>query len=144
MPSTYRHTQIGGVPLTGFAIAFAVFAWIAFRSGWSMLWLIGMAILVSCAFLFYSLTVEINDGELKCYFGPGLIRRYFALEDIVDAHPVRNAWYYGWGIRLTPGGWMFNISGLDAVELKRASGKSFRIGTDQPKELTEALRQAIA
>ncbi len=144
MPSTYRHTQIGGVTLTGFSIAIVVAVWIWFQTGWNPVFLIAMGILLAGAVLFSSLTVEIGDGVLTCRFGPGLIRKRFALRDIRDARPVRNRWYYGWGIRWTPGGWMFNVSGLDAVELTRASGKPFRIGTDQPEELTAALRQAIA
>ena len=39
---------------------------------------------------------------------------------------------------------MFNVSGFEAVELTLASGRAFRIGTDQPKELTAAIRLAIA
>ena len=53
---------------------------------------------------------------------------------------MRNEWYYGWGVRLTPYGWMFNVSGLDAVELTFESGKRFRIGTDRPGEVIDAMR----
>jgi plasmid stabilization system protein ParE len=49
---------------------------------------------------------------------------------------------YGWGIRLTPSGWMFNVSGLDAVELTLRSGKRFRIGTDDPRDVIQALEKA--
>ncbi len=56
---------------------------------------------------------------------------------------MRNPWYYGWGIRLTPTGWMYNISGLDAVQLQLASGKRFRIGTDEPVQLKSAIDRAI-
>jgi hypothetical protein len=34
---------------------------------------------------------------------------------------------------------MYNVAGLDAVELVLASGKKFRIGTDQPDELRSAI-----
>jgi hypothetical protein len=37
---------------------------------------------------------------------------------------------------------MFNVSGLDAVELELISGKRFRIGTDHPEGLETAIRQA--
>ncbi len=50
-----------------------------------------------------------------------------------------NRWYYGWGIRLTPQGWLWNVAGLDAVELTFSNGKKFRIGTDEPGKLLEAL-----
>ena len=41
--------------------------------------------------------------------------------------------------RRTQLGWMFNVSGLDAVELSLASGARFRIGTDRPGEVMVAL-----
>ncbi len=40
-------------------------------------------------------------------------------------------------------GWLYNVSGTDAVELKMKNGKRYRIGTDVPGELAEAIRQAI-
>ena len=43
------------------------------------------------------------------------------------------------GIRLTRHGWMWNISGLDAVELEYKDGKKFRIGTNQPQKLCQAI-----
>jgi len=55
---------------------------------------------------------------------------------------VRNKWWYGLGIRLTPHGWLYNVSGLDAIEIVRRSGKTFRVGTDEPKALAAALRAA--
>ena len=72
-----------------------------------------------------------------------MIRRAIRLFDIAEARAVRNRWWYGWGIRLTPHGWMFNISGLDAVEIEYTNGRKFRIGTDEPNELEEAIMQAI-
>ena len=64
--------------------------------------------------------------------------------EIVGAEPVRNEWHYGWGIRFTAFGWLFNVSGLDAVELALDSGKRVRIGTDEPRRLAEAVRAFIA
>ena len=144
MPTGYRHTQIGRFMLTAYAVALAGTVALGFWLGWTAPLLAALAILSAAAVVFSSLTVEIGDGFLECRFGSGLIRRRFALADVREARPVRNRWYYGWGIRWTPTGWMFNLSGLDAVEITLASGKAFRIGTDQPEELTAALRRAIS
>jgi hypothetical protein len=38
---------------------------------------------------------------------------------------------------------IFNVSGLDAVEIKMKNGKIYRIGTDEPKQLERAILQAI-
>lgn len=54
---------------------------------------------------------------------------------------MKNPWYYGWGIRLPPHGWLFNVSGLDAVEIELAFGRTFRVGTDRPGELAEAIQK---
>ncbi len=144
MSATYRHTQIGLVTLTCFVIAFAFTAWLGPRAGWEPVLLFALAILLVGAISFSSMTVEVNGGAVTCRLGPGWIRRRIALQDIRQVDPVRNRWYYGWGIRWGPRGWLWNVSGLDAVELTLASGKIFRIGTDQPEELAAALRQASA
>ncbi|MEJ2284164.1 MAG: hypothetical protein P8X85_11275 [Desulfobacterales bacterium] len=43
--------------------------------------------------------------------------------------------HYGRNIRLTPHGWLFNVSGLHAVEIPLRSGKKYRMGTDDPEGL---------
>jgi len=96
---------------------------------------------VSLLLLFSTLTVIVSDGWLECRFGVGLIWRRIRLSDVRNAEAVRNKWYYGWGIRLTPHGWLWNVAGLDAVELTFANGKKFRIGTDEPGRLLEAIRE---
>ena len=52
---------------------------------------------------------------------------------------VKDPWYYFLGIRYTPRGWLFAVSGSSAVELQLKSGKFFRIGTDEPERLIKAL-----
>ena len=76
-------------------------------------------------------------------FGIRLIRKWFKLNEIESCQIVKDPWYYGWGIRLTPRGWLFRVSGFNAVEIKFRKGKRFRIGTDVPQELEEAIRQTI-
>ena len=48
-----------------------------------------------------------------------------------------------WGVRWTPGGWLWNISGLDGVELALVSGRRFRIGTDEAEQLAAAIQGAL-
>jgi hypothetical protein len=56
---------------------------------------------------------------------------------------VKNPWYYGWGIRLIPGGWLYNVSGFWAVELQMKNGKRYRIGTDDAEGLAKSLEAAL-
>jgi hypothetical protein len=53
---------------------------------------------------------------------------------------VRNPWYYGWGIRITPDGLLYNVSGTRAVEITLTDGSKLRLGTDEPEALCQAIR----
>jgi len=111
-----------------FLLAMNIVTWIVILIG-----LIGTA-------LFWGLTVEVNKDVVGLYFGLGIIRRNIRREDIAMVALVRNRWWWGFGIRWTPHGWMWNIAGLDAVELTYHNGKMFRIGTDEPEALLEVLK----
>jgi len=88
---------------------------------------------------FSSLTIEIDADALRWSFGFGVFRKRIALEDIASATPVRNPWWYGLGIHRTPRGWLYNVAGLDAVEICLRNGRTLRLGTDEPSELIKAL-----
>jgi hypothetical protein len=140
--SNYKHIQFAtltlillGIGIAGVAILFALIPEVRVITG------MVLAIMVLVALLFYSLTAEVSADEVVASFGPGVIRRSIRITDIRDARVVRNKWYYGWGVRLVPHGWMFNVSGLDAVELVFESGRIFRIGTNDPEGLLAAIRR---
>ena len=154
--NTYRHTQFGKVIVvaigTGIviliasaAIPLAVLPASAWGIGMATIALLGsiVVVLAVALALFFSLTVEIDAEHLRIRFGIGLIRKRFPLDQIDTYRPVKNSWIYGWGIRLTPHGWLYNVSGQEAVELKMKSGKTCRIGTDEPEVLTAALQKAL-
>ena len=93
------------------------------------------------AWLFSSLTVEVSGTEICWYFGPGLWHYRVALSDIEGVRIVRNTWLNGFGIRVRPGWRLYNVSGLDAVELRLKTGDIRRIGTDDPRGLAAALKR---
>lgn len=130
----YRHVQVGWFLIGSFLAIEALFF---FMSN------LVAAILASLIVLFGWLTVEVDDEKVSCLFGFGWPRKRIPLDDIASVEIVRNKWWYGFGIRLTPSGWMFNIQGLDAVMVERKSGKKFRIGTDEPADLAEAIESAL-
>ncbi len=89
--------------------------------------------------MFSSLTVAI-EKTLTCRFGVGLIRKTIPLSDVDHVRAVLNSWLVGWGIRWIPGRyWVWNVSGLRAVELIMKDGTRFRIGTDEPEALVQAI-----
>ena len=143
MQKYYRHTQFGTVLVVAFTLSIIVVAGILSKYGWHPLSTLVFAVLILCIFLFFSLSVEISNGVIKCRFGIGPIKKVFDLAEIIDVKTVVNKWYYGWGIRLTPHGWLYNVSGMYAVEITLRSGKKYRIGTDEPDRLAEAIRDNI-
>jgi hypothetical protein len=82
----------------------------------------------------------VADNELRWHFGPGLLNYRIALDEISDVAIVRNQWWNGWGIRMAGGFRLYNVSGLDAVELRLHSNDIRRIGTDDPEGLVKVLR----
>jgi hypothetical protein len=136
----YSHKQVGYVILAAILPALALPAILLFTLGArSPLWL-PLVVLVPIPLLFGSLTTEVSQDRLTFWFGIGLIRRSFLLSEIESWTTVTNPWYYGWGIHMMRGGWLYNVSGSQAVELRLVSGKMLRIGTDEPAELCRAIR----
>ena len=92
--------------------------------------------------------VLLNFSRLRCTVTPSSVELGWRLGwptkaidrgSIVAMAPRRNAWYAGWGVRKVSRGWMWNVWGLDAVELELDSGRVFRIGTDDVDGLLAAL-----
>ena len=106
------------------------------------------AIMVLILFIlasFTTLTTSIDKNYLQIKFSYGIFRKKFPLNEIVSVKQVKNHWYYGWGIRLWlwPKIWIYNVSGFDAVEIKLKNGKTYRMGTDEPKKLEQTILHSI-
>ena len=139
----YHHTQIGYLTIIALAIILLFSALLMAVAGIHWIAIVVLAILAICLVLFATLTVVILEDVLEIRFGAGVIRKKFPLKDIEYCQVVKNPWYYGWGIRLTPHGWLYNVSGFYAVEIKMKDGKKYRIGTDVPNELEKVIRETI-
>lgn len=143
MQQAYRHTQFGlflfvmlGIGIVGGIAALAVAGAPFFLD------FIFLFILVFALALTGWMTVEVSGGRLSWRMGIGLIGGSAALSEIREVEVVRNPWYYGWGMHLTPDGWLYNVSGSEGVRVKLASGKSFRLGSDEPQALADVLRES--
>jgi len=127
---------VGGVVVGALALA-------SDSLGGARWWLAALGLLlIVVGFVAARLTVVVDGSSVSSAFGWGWPRREIRLDEIEGAAAVSNSWWYGWGLRKVPGGWMFNNAGRDAVELRLRSGKVFRIGTDQPDELLAVLERA--
>ncbi|MEW6145437.1 MAG: hypothetical protein AB1598_10510 [Thermodesulfobacteriota bacterium] len=111
--------------------------------GFSIFFVVVFVALAVCLVLFAALTVKVDSRDVHLRFGIGFIRKKFPVSGIESAGIVRNPWYYGWGIRKTPDGWLYNVSGMIAVELRMKSGERYRIGTNDPSGLLNAIEAVI-
>ncbi len=139
----YRHTQIGWVYLAALFVGGAILVPMLVRAdalGWALL---AAVLLLAAMALFGTLTVEVTDQDLRVRFGIGLIRLRIPLARIRAYRACRDPWYYGWGLRIIPGGVLYRISGLDAVEVVLDNGKMYHIGTDEPEALLAVLQAKV-
>lgn len=89
---------------------------------------------------FDGLTIRVTRDEVAWRFGHlGFPRGHLALEQITSVEVTRTRFWDGWGIRRTQRGWLFNVSGYDAVILRRRDGKATLLGTDEPLRLKAAI-----
>ncbi len=139
----YQHTQRSKIMLFIIIFVLLFMLFLMYKIGFNWIGAIVFILMVVALYLFNSLIVRVNSEKIYVAFGPGLIKRIIPVSKIISAEKVWNKWYYGFGIRLVPGGTMFNVAGYDAVELKLSDGKVFRIGTDEPDALLNAIQSQM-
>jgi hypothetical protein len=145
-PVAYRHRQVGVVTLAvliGAALVADVAA-LAVHAPSAALTVVALTslVLLIVALVFSSLTVEIDDRELRAWFGPGVTAKRVALAEVANVQVMPSSAWSGWGVRVTPRGMLYNVSGRGAVELTLKSGQRFRIGTDDDDRLKQAIERA--
>ena len=135
----YRHKQTGYVVIGALSAGFIVMVVVVFKTAFNPIAVMISIVLAICLYLFHSLTIEINDQHLTFFFSHGFLKKKIPIAEIEKSEIVTNRWYYGWGVRLTQDGWLYNVSGLKAVEIKRKNGKTLRIGSDEPEQVKKVL-----
>ncbi len=101
-------------------------------------------IMIIVLMISYRMVTEVFPEKILVYFGVGLFRRSIPLSRIKAAIIVKNPWYYGWGVRIIPGGWLFNVSGDYSVEIQLTdSDRILRIGSQTPHQLHEAIQAGL-
>lgn len=141
--NSYKHTQIGYMLIVVISLTILLIGKLVIDMNFNPGTVLLLAFMIFCLAVFATLTVEVDDQAVQLRFGLGVIRKRFALKDIQGSRAVKNPWYYSWGIHLIPGGWIFNVSGTEAVELQMKNGRKYRIGTDDAGGLATALQAGI-
>jgi uncharacterized membrane protein YccF (DUF307 family) len=141
----YEHTQRGTVLLLTFLLVAILLLTVGrLAQGMREVLFTLIGILGICGFLFSSLTIQITDRALRWQFGPGLIRKEVSLREIERAEVTETTLLQGWGIHYTYRGWLYNVSGFQAVAVRLKSGKQFLLGTDEPKRLCDAISLSLS
>ena len=91
-----------------------------------------------------ALTVRIEGEDLQVRFGLGWPRKTVRLAEIAVVEVTRTTFMEGWGVRRTRRGWLYNVSGFDAVLLRLTNGRTLMVGTDEPRRLKTAIERAQA
>ena len=97
-----------------------------------------------CLLTFYKLTITVDSTHVSFKLGIGLVSKSYKIADLSSCMPVTNSAIYGIGIRLLPGGWLYNVSGLKAIELRfKHKASVIRIGTNKPDEISQFIQSLI-
>jgi hypothetical protein len=101
-------------------------------------------VLIGPLLLFGRLTVTVDAEQVQAVFGVGLVRKVVPVTAIrgIEIGTARRWW--GYGVRWTPSGWLYNVAGRKVVRLTLATERAVMIGTDEPEALADAIRSAVA
>ncbi len=144
----YKHTQWGFIAIFVLPmVAVAVVPLVAADDETTTLVIVAtvafMIALLAVVLVFSRLEVTVSGGRIVTAFGFGRPRTVVELGDVTAVRQMRNTWVQGWGSRKISRGWMYNVWGLDAVEIDLSSGKVFRIGTNDPENLLAVIALQI-
>ena len=148
----YSHTKVGwwliatlGIVALAIAVIFSGAAFDAQSLPPAQARMIGWAVVVTLiitAALLTSLTVRVTSDAVTWHFGPGAIHFSLPFTEITGVAVARTPLWAGIGIHWIFTGWVYNVSGRDAVMLTKRDGTSVWIGTDEPERLAAAIERA--
>jgi hypothetical protein len=149
-PLPYRRVQFGGLIVAASVLGLLFTASLAFTlspatlatAGW-MLWVMA-GVLLLAVLLNGWLTVEVTADELRARLGIGFYGRRIPVSSIVRCDAVRTRVWWGWGVHWTPSGWLYNVSGRDAVRLEIRAERPVMFGTGDLAGLKTAIDAAMA
>src|SRR5579885_1974357 len=92
-------------------------------SGEASPWTVIVLFVLVAMSLFSSMTVRVTPSALVWWMGSmrGL-GKTIPIAEIASAEAIRTHLWDGWGIHLTSHGWLWNVAGFNAVEIKLKNG----------------------
>jgi hypothetical protein len=138
----YEHKQ-PGYAIVGLilipSIFFTLVVGLSGEAGTAATLLIILIFMLGTAVIFSSLTVKVSTVDVTYHFALSFFNHVIPMHRITEVRVVRNKIWYGLGIHFIPGGVVYNVSGLDAVEIRLDDCKLVRLGTDEPEKLAAAI-----
>ncbi len=142
----YESTQYGRI-INGLFSAAILLMTVAYLLHWGsrplplVPYLVLTGVLLLILLLFYKLTIRVEHSIVHLIYGIGLIHLKLPRRKIMGLRCVTNPGYYGLGIRIIPGGMLYNIEGRNAVEIRYdPAGKDIvRIGCKDCAGLLRAI-----
>ena len=145
MQPIYEHKQ-PGYAIVGLilipSIFFTLVVSLSGEAGAAAPLLIILIFMLGTAVVFSSLTVKVSAVDVTYHFAHSFFKHAIPVQRITEVRVVRNKIWHGLGIHFIPGGVVYNVSGLDAVEIRLDDGKLIRLGTDEPEKLAAAIDHA--
>ena len=153
----YQHTQVGKI-LIGFVIISLIIAIVAITnedfskyapgwldtSNWNTWGIVIVSVVELIAINMSVLNICVDKEQVVWKFGLGFPKNSLPVSEIDSVVQVRNKWWYGFGVRhLLSGAKLYNVEGLDAIEMTTQAGKKIRLGTDDPKKLLRTISTLI-
>ena len=100
-----------------------------------------LVLILAVLLLFHSLTILVDQEKVTASFGPGLIKKSILFNEIVSAEVKEVPWYYGTGLRMIRGGWMYNAAVGKVVAVNLKDGKIYYFGSDEPEKLISVIKE---
>lgn len=146
---TKKYTQFGTISVVVLFPLLLLFIGKLIKSGltnspYLFIHILLFLIFLICVLTFYQLKIKVNNSHLSFKLGIGLFSKKYKISDIKSCRPVSNSLINGIGIRMISNGWLYNVSGLKAIEIQFKNKKSVvRIGTNKPKEICQLIQSLI-
>lgn len=107
--------------------------------------IIAPSVVLLAMLFFYQLRIQVYSNRIKLTYGIGL-NINIKFDKLLQVDPIKTPWYYGFGIRVTPQGMLYNIQGRTALVVyyeSKGKQKKVMIGTDKPEELFKTLKKQM-
>lgn len=138
----YQNKQMGTALLLVMGAVTLFISLMAIDKNTEVIWPV-VIVLGLVSFLFHSLNIKVNTGEINWSFGPGFWKKSIKIEAINSVRLIKTKWYYGLGIRYISSGWLYTVSGTTAIQLELKDGSKINLGTNDPDNLVKAIQSQL-